>query len=47
MQSALLTLCLCGVGRAMDADAARAEAQQGVVSVRAELATLNANQTTH
>jgi len=47
VKSALLTLCWCGVGHAMDAEAARAEAQQDVISVRADMARLNANQTTH
>jgi tetratricopeptide (TPR) repeat protein len=41
---ALLTLCLAGSARALDAASARAEAQQGVTGVRADLARLNTNQ---
>jgi tetratricopeptide (TPR) repeat protein len=37
-------MCLAASARALDADAARAEAQQGVTSVRADLARLNTNQ---
>jgi tetratricopeptide (TPR) repeat protein len=40
-----LTLCWARASHALDADAARAEAQQGVVSVRADLARLNTNPT--
>lgn len=45
LSGALLTLCLARPGHARDADAARAEAQQGVISVRADLARLNTNPT--
>src|SRR3954463_3938683 len=43
LSGALLTLCWARASHALDADAARAEAQQGVISVRADLARLNTN----
>ncbi len=42
VQGALLALCLAARSAALDADAARSEAQQGLTSVRAELARLAA-----
>jgi len=45
LSGALLTLCWARASHALDADAARAEAQQGVVSVRADVARLNTNPT--
>lgn len=42
LNSALLTLCLAGTSAAFDADATRSEAQQGITSVRADLARLAA-----
>src|SRR5262245_44042369 len=40
IEGALLTLCLAGTSSALDADAARSEAQQGITSVRAEISRL-------
>src|SRR4051812_7018117 len=43
LSGVLLTLCWARASDARDAEAARAEAQQGVISVRADLARLNTN----
>jgi tetratricopeptide (TPR) repeat protein len=40
LEGAVLTLCLAGSSAALDADSARAEAQQSITSVRADLARL-------
>jgi tetratricopeptide (TPR) repeat protein len=45
LSGALLTLSLASAGLALDADEARSQAQQGVTSVRAELARLNTHPT--
>jgi tetratricopeptide (TPR) repeat protein len=45
LSGALLTLCLARASHARDAEAARAEAQQGVIGVRADLARLSTNPT--
>jgi tetratricopeptide (TPR) repeat protein len=42
IEGALLTLCLAGASAAVDPDVARSEAQQGITSVRADLARLAA-----